>query len=439
MRSPKFSQKKPALQRIFRRNTIKSLWKHKVRPRIRQDYIEDPVEFLDYHINITKVSVEIENEILGGGYHPSRPERILVEKSKGLCRQLVLPTVKDAIILQALSDAVWNDIKRASPTSRSFFEPERMFFRRSVDREPHFAVYGGVRAWLQFQKEIFDFTEIHDYIIVTDIANYFDFIGYNHLRNIISGWVNVDEATMDVLLFVLSGILWQPDYMPRVEVGLPQMNLDAPRVLAHCFLFELDQYIHEQVGDNFVRYMDDIDIGVSDEVIARNIVKHMDLLLQTRQVRLNAGKTKILKAADEYHHFFVRENQFLDHLSKFTNKKVSKKQNIDREIRVLTNFFHTRYRSGRFAEGNGGKVMKRCLSLAASWGSEFDPSIMYDLIRGYPDIRDVAFLYFCTHKNNDKYIPLILKLLTVHQPADDYCVVSAARKLVDGTCSPHPL
>ena len=46
-----------------------------------------------------------------------------------------------------------------------------------------------------------------------------------------------------MLIFVLSDLLWQPDYSPRIEVGLPQMNLDAPRLLAHCFLYELDSLL----------------------------------------------------------------------------------------------------------------------------------------------------------------------------------------------------
>ena len=41
---------------------------------------------------------------------------------------------------------------------------------------------------------------------------------------------------IDMLIYVLGDLLWQPDYTPRIEIGPPQINLDAPRLLAHCFL-----------------------------------------------------------------------------------------------------------------------------------------------------------------------------------------------------------
>ena len=77
-------------------------------------------------------------------------------------------------------------------------------------------------------------------MVITDISNYYDSISYIHLRNVISGILHAEEPVLDMLIYVLSDLLWQPDYMPRVEIGLPQINLDAPRLLAHCFLYELD-------------------------------------------------------------------------------------------------------------------------------------------------------------------------------------------------------
>ena len=102
--------------------------------------------------------------------------------------------------------------------------------------------YGAFRAWLDFQKSLFKFTENHDYAVITDIANYYDFISYTHLRNVVADRIVVRESVLDMLIFILSGLLWQPDYAPRIEIGLPQMDIDAFRILAHCFLYELDPF-----------------------------------------------------------------------------------------------------------------------------------------------------------------------------------------------------
>ena len=117
-----------------------------------------------------------------------------------------------------------------------------------------------------------------------------------------------------MLIFVLSCLLWQPDYMPRVEIGLPQINLDAPRLLAHCFLYELDEFLAGRRDLDFVRFMDDIDIGVDKLADARNILRSVDLVLQTRQVRLNSGKTRILTSAEAFQHFRVKDNISIDKL-----------------------------------------------------------------------------------------------------------------------------
>ncbi len=114
-------------------------------------------------------------------------------------------------------------------------------------------------------------------IVVTDIANYYDFINYTRLRNVVAGTIKVRETILDFLIFVLSSILWQPDYTPRFEVGLPQINTDAPRILAHCFLFELDKVLAEFPRVDYARFMDDIDLGVDSILEAKQILKQIDL------------------------------------------------------------------------------------------------------------------------------------------------------------------
>jgi hypothetical protein len=221
---------------------------------MRSHFLPDPIEHLDFHINLHTHCAQIEQLVCTGHYLPAPAHRVLVEKSKGLCRQIVIPQVRDALILQCLSDALYHDIKGKAPSKRSFFEPEDHTFstlRKSILGEPR---YGSFRAWLNFQKELFDFTKTSKYIVITDIANYYDYISYEHLRNIIAGKINARECVLDMLIFILSGLLWQPDYTPNVEIGLPQMDIDASRILAHCFLYELDDFLEKQQAD-FVRYI----------------------------------------------------------------------------------------------------------------------------------------------------------------------------------------
>jgi hypothetical protein len=53
-------------------------------------------------------------------------------------------------------------------------------------------------------------------------------------------------------------------------------------------------------------------IGVETIAEAKQTLKSVDLVLQTRQVRLNSGKTLILSQAEALRHFRVVENARLE-------------------------------------------------------------------------------------------------------------------------------
>jgi hypothetical protein len=260
---------------------------------MREQYLNDGIENFDFHIARRQECRKLSLLILRGDYAPEKAQRILVE-SKGLCRQLVIPSARDALVLQCLSDALYQEIRDKAPTRRAFFEPKDHTFSKPREISGR-DFYGTFASWLNFQRELFSFSKDRAFIVVTDIAKYYDSISYVHLRNVIAPIAGVEECVLDMLIYVLSSLLWQPDYMPSIEIGLPQINLDAPRLLAHCFLYELDAFLASDSDRDFVRFMDDIDIGVDTFADAKRVLKSVDLVLQTRQVRLNSGKTLILK------------------------------------------------------------------------------------------------------------------------------------------------
>ena len=283
---------------------------------MRGQYLRDGIEHFDFHVARNVECRKLSQSILDGSYTPSRAQRILVEKSKGLCRQLVIPSAKDALVLQCLSDELYSEIRDNAPTDRAFFEPKDHNFNSSPSE------YGTFAAWLNFQRGLFKFSKQRKFIAITDIANYYDSISYIHLRNVISSISSVKESVLDMLIYILSDLLWQPDYTPRIEVGLPQINLDAPRLLAHCFLYELDSYLDSDTTKrDFVRYMDDVNVGVDSIVEAKEVLKSVDLILQTKQVRLTSGKTRILSQKDAESHFHIIENAKLDVLKKVIEKR----------------------------------------------------------------------------------------------------------------------
>jgi hypothetical protein len=144
--------------------------------------------------------------------------------------------------------------------------------------------------------------------------------------------------------------------MPRTEIGLPQVNLNAPRMLANSFLFELDKYISTAKGVDYARYMDDIDIGLDTIKDAKALLRDIDLILQTRQLRLNAGKTKILAGGDIDQYFRTKQNHIIDLL---TDRIESDPTEISRHRLTLGRLLEKWMRRGIFdGPGNGEKSSK---------------------------------------------------------------------------------
>ena len=387
MRSPRFDIRAKKLRAIFSPQNIETIWAKKVRVSMRDQFLCDGIENFDYHISRKEESKKLSYLVLSGDYVPSKAQRILVEKSKGLCRQLVIPSVRDAIVLQCLSDALYIEIKDKAPTQKSFFEPKDHTFSSKPTG------YGTFASWLNFQKALFNFSKSRKFIVVTDIANYYDSISYVHLRNAISSITGVEECVLDMLIYVLSDLLWQPDYTPRIEVGLPQINIDAPRLLAHCFLYELDSYLASDPTRDFVRYMDDIDIGVDTIVEAKMALKAVDLVLQTKQVRLNSGKTAILTRSEALKHFRIIENARLDTVQKSVDRRIRHGLPLDRPRALVAARIHRGLRKRSFDAGNGEKILKRWLGLAAKTGANVKPKAIEDLIRLRPAVRENVYAF----------------------------------------------
>jgi hypothetical protein len=131
--------------------------KSKVREAMRRQPLPDPLEHLDFHIRLQSACGEIVSEVMSGGYVPKPVLRLLSEKSKGLCRQLVIPSAGDALILQTLSDALWEEIRKKVPSKNAFYAPDDHSFSQIIKGQS--SDYGPLQVWITFQETIFGFTK----------------------------------------------------------------------------------------------------------------------------------------------------------------------------------------------------------------------------------------------------------------------------------------
>lgn len=432
MHSPKFEQKSAEFRRIVSASILSHLWKKKrgVRDHMRRQLIPDPVEYLDFHMQHRQRCVSLETLICAGDYIPAPVLRMRVEKGKGLCRQVVLPSPAEALILQALSDSLWRDIKNKAPSPTAFFAPQDQPFSKlhPLPDEDEFG-YGPIESWLDFQREVLSFSGSRKYVVVTDIANYYDGILHSFLRAILADYGLEREYALDLLLYILEAMLWRPDYMPNFGIGLPQMNLDAPRLLAHTHLFEVDQIFEKDKDVDFARYMDDMDFGVDSLAKAKSVLRDLYLALHTRNIRLNSGKTKIMSGLEAMRYFRVRENVAILKL----NKLISANSYLSRRSRIYGRLVGRVIRSGinqkQFDEGSGGKILKRLLILVHRNGYAVDDIAFRDILYNRPGVREQLLQGWIRSPQYTSQMSIVIGFLGSGQAVDDYCPVLIANSI----------
>ncbi|WP_210092765.1 RNA-directed DNA polymerase [Ruegeria sp. HKCCSP346] len=295
--------------------------------------------------------------------------------------------------------------------------------------------YGAVASWKRFQKQVLKFSRENKYVVVTDVANFYDFINFKHLRNIVASICDVEEALLDLLIHLLNELAWVPDYMPRQEMGMPQIETEAPRVLANAMLFELDRVVEKHSYRNYARFMDDIDFGVRTIVEAKTVVRDIDLTLQARQLRLNSAKTKILTQQDAFKHFCVKENGDLDRYARLIELTASfstLKPRIGQSVlRVYEKWLNRTPKGGPsksspFSQGNGSKIHKRTFTLLRK--CEVQPPVddLVWLVRNSPGMRSSAFRTLVhTNRPNDAFNKL-LRILKAGVFVDDVAYIEFA-------------
>jgi hypothetical protein len=189
-------------------------------------------------------------------------------------------------------------------------------------------------------------------------------------------------------------MLWQPDYMPRVQIGLPQVDLDGARLLAHTFLFEIDRLLVSKTQLEYARFMDDMAIGADNIVEAREIVRDLDLALQTRQLRLNSGKTKILSSAEAHRYYRIDENIALDKLESRLNNPSEPISNVNKYKNMISQVIRRGLKRGRFTDGNGEKILRRLINYFKHYRVKLGHKSFSEILYNWPSCRGLILSWW---------------------------------------------
>lgn len=385
----RLASRRAAIEKVFSESSMDKAWKKYVRPGLRDQEVLDLHDYNDFHWDRKQIFTKLHTSLCSGRYIPQRSTPVSVEKKLGVTRTLVLPSPEDCIVLQCIVEDILPEALKKQPSSNSFFSRSHGFqdARFTFERD-----YIWFRRWAKFSSVRFEMISNHSYICVTDIANYFDNIDYSHLRNILSMLNNVEEVTLDILFSVLDRISWRPDYLPSPERSLPQVNFDAPRLLSHVYLYEVDAFLKGATSNSFVRWVDDMTVTAPSIAAGKNLLRDLDHLLLTRGLRLNAGKTQILSAVQARKFFHSDDNKFLDEVKDRLNKYGhSSKRRQSLLGRVRTKFDEFRARPGY---GHSEKIVKRYLSHFTATLDAHAVKFVAASVQSEPGLRENVFRYF---------------------------------------------
>lgn len=430
--SPRLRERREALETVFNADRMEKVWKSYVHKGLRDQPVTDLYDYFDFHRNRAEHFKQLSYLVSSGAYEP-RPSLIArLEKKLGLCRPIVVPTPEDAIVLQCITEALIQPALRIQPSNNVFFSRSHSSFT------PEFTFgkdYIWFKRWRSFAKARFSISSAHEWVVVTDVANYFDSIVHSHLRNQLATLEGVRESILDVLFRVIPVVSWKPDYLPLPPHGLPQVQFDAPRLLAHVYLYEVDSFIKLRTEGNFVRWVDDITAAVPNEERGLRLIRDIDALMHMRGVRLNGGKTYILSKAEAYRFFQTAENAKIDEFNREADRRLKKGLKLNRFQQKCFNAFTGFVATPAY--GHKDKVIRRYITLFTKIRTDMAVKYCISNFPTHPDLREVSLGYFLALGPRLKIFNMLDAFTRSGRALDDVALCQIAKLITSWQISPH--
>lgn len=403
--------RKSVLNKVLEKDLAVKIWRVTVRNQLRSMDIKDVYDHYDFNINIEERIQTLKNAILDGSYSVGTPLIYKTEKKYGICRHMVIPQPEEALILQCLIEHISEEILKKQPSSNAFYSRDKHNVKK-----PHEAIEYGMsfrEQWKALQKKIYNFTNEFDYIVVTDLTNYFDSIDLRELRRVFVSNTNLDEVIIDLVFKIVEGLSWRPDYLPYSHRGLPTANVEPIRLLGHSFLFEVDQILKERTNENFARWMDDITCGVDDKRKGIALLSDISDVIKSRGLAFNLSKTKILSAQEAFFEFQIEKNLEIDAYEKI---KPGTPQSIQAEKELWVKYRnHFKDKSAK----SWDKIAKRYITTFGKFKSR---RLLNGLAFNYianPGLRSNYLIYLSTCGYSKKSSEVVLEILNKLDPFDD--------------------
>jgi hypothetical protein len=253
------------------------------------DFVIGDFEYLVYGAHAPSLLGLLEEGVNGGvefGSAPLRSIRVPKDTHSHTTRLGAVPEIDDRIVYQSLVDDIAHAVE---PSLVGVEEGVVHSYRYAGDREAADMFVGiDTASYKTFQQKVTAIGERHDFLVVADVADFYERLYHHVLENLLRG-LGASTETVSAVMELLRRMRRGQSY------GIPQ-GLWPSDYLGNLYLDSVDKYLVRR-GLDYCRFVDDIRIGVGSIAEGQRVVQTLEVQLEPLGLSLNAGKTQIVPSA----------------------------------------------------------------------------------------------------------------------------------------------
>ena len=228
--------------------------------------VDELAQWLPVHLTT------LQEQLLTEKYLPTPVKGVKIPKPSGGERQLGIPTVKDRLVQQAISQILEPMFDRTFSRSSDGFRPKR-------------STHDALKAGAAFVKDGYTI------VVDLDLEKFFDRVNHDILMERLSRRITDKTALRLIRRFLTAGMM-QEGVCVSSDEGTPQGGPLSP-LLSNILLDELDKEL-EKRSHRFCRYADDCNIYVRSQVAGERVMASITQFLQKRlKLVVNAKKSAV--------------------------------------------------------------------------------------------------------------------------------------------------
>lgn len=360
----------------------------------------DPLDFLDFEVDLDLNLGAIAYEVNSGNYHPQKPYLHLSAKNKGINRPTVVFDAKDALVYRFCIEQIEDELLEKT-RQKNVRGGIKITANKNANGDDYYEKW--FEDWMEYIEALRKSLLRKEYLVSTDIASYFENINMLILRDMVRSDVEGKVCILNLLFYFLENTRFRFLYEVNTYTGLPQEDIDCSRILAYYFLKSHDEEMGKFCLDNpaeFYRFVDDMSIAVDSEVMGKKALKILTESLRRLNLVSSIEKTSIISSKEAQLQLFFKENYYL---SRIENRLlVSLKEGSDpkEHIRLIQEYYDRLVSDGKESYKNWIKILKRFYTLCTYAGSDFLLPKFSDHIIKYPALMDRLGKYLLRNRKS---------------------------------------